>query len=202
MKPCIYIVDDDIAVRDSLGLLLELSGWAVRSFESGDALLADVAPDWYGCVLLDLRMSGSDGLTVQKRLQEKGIALPVILITAHGDVAAARQALKAGAVDFLEKPLDEPQLIALLRQVMAAETERARQPLPAADELARIDALTDREREVLQGVADGLTNKLIAERLAISARTVEVYRARLMDKLQLGSVPELVKLYLRWQSRK
>lgn len=202
MKLTIYIVDDDIAVRDSLSLLLELSGWPTQQFESGDVFLNQVQNDWFGCVLLDLRMPGSDGLTVQRRLIERHIALPVVMVTAHGDVAAARQALKAGAVDFLEKPIDEPQLIALLRQLMDTEQQRQLDSSTQVQVWERIERLTEREQQVMQGVVEGLTNKLIAEQLDISARTVEVYRARLMDKLQIEGVPELVRLYLQWQQRK
>ncbi|NQD38979.1 response regulator transcription factor [Permianibacter sp. IMCC34836] len=195
-SPTVHIVDDDAAVRDSLALLLELSGLPVRSFDSAESFLAELDREASGCLLLDLRMPGMDGLSLQKLLTERGIGLPIVMITAHGDVAAARTALKGGAVDFLEKPVDETVLLATVREAMQREQSRvaaSAEQQQAHDRLAR---LTEREREVLELVAAGRTSKEIGEQLGISPRTVEVYRARLMDKLQVGSLPELVRLAL------
>jgi two-component system, LuxR family, response regulator FixJ len=192
--PVVHIVDDDAAVRDSLALLLELSGLSVKSFDSAESFLAQLTHDVSGCLLLDLRMPGMDGLSLQKLLGERGVGLPIVMITAHGDVAAARTALKGGAVDFLEKPVDEAQLLAVVREAMQREQVRVAASAEQQQASDRLSRLTEREREVLELVAAGRTSKEIGEQLGISPRTVEVYRSRLMDKLQVGSLPELVRV--------
>ena len=194
--PAIFIVDDDPAVRDSLALLLGLRGYATVSFASGEALLAGIGPDARGCILLDLRMPGIDGLAAQAELAARGIKLPVIILTAHGDVPTARSALKAGAFDFLEKPIDDSTMLTAIEAAFAAEA-RARTHLDRMAALrARVARLTQREREVLELVARGQHNREIAVALGISPRTVEVYKARLMDKLQVERLPELIRLTL------
>ena len=192
--PAVHIVDDDAAVRDSLALLLELSGLAVKSYDSAESFLAGLERDVSGCLLLDLRMPGMDGLSLQKLLGERGISLPIVMITAHGDVAAARAALKGGAIDFLEKPVDETLLLSVVREAMQREQSRVAASAEQQERQERLARLTEREREVLALVAHGRTSKEIGEQLGISPRTVEVYRSRLMDKLQVGSLPELVRL--------
>lgn len=194
--PIVHIVDDDAAVRDSLSLLLELKGIAARSYASAEAFLEsyDGQP---GCVVVDLRMPGMSGLALQAELKRRGIALPLVMVTAYGDVPTARAALKAGAYDFVEKPIEEERLVATLQAALAlAQAERA-----TAEELgafrARVERLTAREREVLDMVVEGRHNREIAEALAISPRTVEVYRARMMEKLQVRRLPDLVRLVLR-----
>jgi RNA polymerase sigma factor (sigma-70 family) len=192
--PVVHIVDDDPAVRDSLDLLLRLRGYRTRTFDSGDALLAAVEGDAHGCIVLDLRMPGTDGLAVQQALHARAIALPIIVLTAHGDAASARDALKGGAFDFLEKPVDDEVLVATIdaahrSNVEARSTERRR-----ADVARRIARLTPREREVLQRVVEGRHNREIAAELGISPRTVEVYKAKLLDKLQVERLPELLRL--------
>lgn len=190
----VHIVDDDAAVRDSLALLLELSGLPVKSYDSAERFLAELDRHPSGCLLLDLRMPGMDGLSLQKLLGERGIGLPIVMITAHGDVAAARTALKGGAVDFLEKPVDETLLLSVVREAMQREQVRAAASAEQQLRQEKLNRLTEREREVLALVAAGRTSKEIGEQLGISPRTVEVYRSRLMDKLQVGSLPELVRL--------
>lgn len=192
----VFVIDDDDAVRDSLGLLLELSGQQVRGFASAEAFLAALGPQPYGCLVLDLRLGGMDGLSLQQELARRQLALPIVMITGHGDVAAARQALKGGAIDFLEKPVDETVLLACVREAMQREEQRREQEQQGGSARERLQRLTERESEVMQLVAEGLTSKAIGEQLGISPRTVEVYRARLMEKLQVSSVPELVKLAL------
>jgi RNA polymerase sigma factor (sigma-70 family) len=196
----VHIVDDDAAVRDSLALLLELKGIASRSYASAEAFLKayDGRP---GCVVVDLRMPGMSGLALQEELKRRGIALPLIMVTAYGDVPTARAALKAGAFDFVEKPIEEERLVATLQAALAAaQAERA-----GAEELAafraRLERLTAREREVLDMVVEGRHNREIAEALAISPRTVEVYRARMMEKLRVRRLPDLVRLVLRNEVR-
>ena len=200
LRQTVHVIDDDDAVRDSLALLLELKGIAVRAYASGESFLASFAGE-PGCIVVDLRMPGMSGLALQDELRLRGIALPVVVVTAYGDVPTARSALKAGAFDFIEKPIEEARLLATLESALHLEqAERA-----GAQELASFRAclarLTEREREVLDLVAEGRHNREIAEALAISPRTVEVYRARMMEKLQLRRLPDLVRLVFRHQSR-
>ncbi|MHB9103365.1 MAG: response regulator transcription factor [Sulfuricella sp.] len=195
-EPTIFIVDDDAAVRDSLSLLLGLKGFSTRCFASAEDFLAACQPDWCGCLLLDIRMAGMDGLELQQALNSSQIDLPIIFITAHGDVTAARSALKAGASDFLEKPLDDRMLSAAIADALE---RNARQRNEAAEEneiASRIARLTAREREVMENVVEGQPNREIARQLGISPRTVEVYKARMMEKMQAHSLPELIRLVL------
>jgi FixJ family two-component response regulator len=184
-RDTVFIIDDDASVRDALALLLGLRGHASASFASAEDFLAARHPDWQGCVVADIRMGGISGLELQERLREQGADLPVIIITAHGDVAAARRAFLAEAVDFLEKPFDGEQL---LRAVESALSSRALPPTPVSPAL-----LTPREREVMDLMVQGLHNRRIGEALGISHRTVEVHKARVLEKLGVGSVIELVR---------
>jgi FixJ family two-component response regulator len=198
-RPTVFIVDDDAGVRDSLAMLLELKGFHTRTFAAADAFLAEYRPEWPGCLVLDLRMPGMSGLELQAELARRGSTLPVIIITAHGDVATTRSALKGGAVDFIEKPIDDEALVAAIAAALdrdARERGRARAAAGTAERLAR---LTAREREVLALVAEGRHNREIAAALGISPRTVEVYKARMMEKLQVRRVPDLVRLVLEHQ---
>lgn len=181
----VFIVDDDASVRDALARLLALRGWACASFASAEDCLAAWRAEWRGCVVADIRMPGMSGLELQAALRARGSTLPVIVITAHGSVAAARQAFLADAVDFLEKPFDGEQLIGAVEQALAE------QPARAAPRSA--DPLTAREHEVMTLLVEGLHNKHIAERLGISPRTVEVHKARVLEKLGVASVVQLVK---------
>lgn len=192
----IFIVDDDDAVRDSLVLLLGLRGYATRGFTRAKDFLSAVDRDARGCILLDLRMPDMDGLEVQAELAAREIRLPIIMLTAHGDVATARAALKAGAFDFLEKPFDD----ALLRTTIDAALTRDLATRDRADLQmvwqARLARLTPREREVLELVVNGRHNREIAAELGISPRTVEVYKSRVMDKLQVDRLPDLIRIAL------
>ena len=192
----VFIVDDDVAVRDSLSLLLGLRGFKTRSFGRGEDFLAAIDPAACGCVLLDLRMPSVDGIEVQAALAARGIALPIIILTAHGDVASARTTLKGGAFDFLEKPIDDTLLMATIDAALGRDAS-ARIEGERSDALRRrVARLTPRERQVLGAVIDGRHNREIAADLGISPRTVEVYKARLMDKLQIDRLPELIRLAL------
>ena len=198
-RPTVFIVDDDAGVRDSLAMLLELKGFRTRTFAAAEAFLAEYRPEWPGCLVLDLRMPGMSGLELQADLARRGAPLPVIIVTAHGDVATTRSALKGGAVDFIEKPIDDEALVAAIAAALdrdARERERAQAAAGAAERFAR---LTEREREVLALVAEGRHNREIAVALGISPRTVEVYKARMMEKLQVRRVPDLVRLVLERQ---
>lgn len=192
--PSVYIVDDDAGIRDSLSLWLGMRGLRCLAFESGERFLDAVQADWRGCVLIDLRLEGIDGLQLQARLAERQIALPVIFVTAHGDVGTARDALKAGAFDFVEKPVDNERLVELVTAAIAQDAEAAQRQSQVALLASRLERLTQREREVMEQVVAGRHNREIAADLGISPRTVEVYKARLMDKLDVRRVPDLVKL--------
>ncbi len=196
----IYIVDDDEAVRESLALLLTFRGWRSRAFAGGEEFLAAWSADWRGCLLLDLRLGGMDGLTLQSRLDELGNRLPIVFLTGHGDIAHARAALKGGAVDFLEKPYTEEALINAVTEALARDAQQQAIQSRTSEIAARIDRLTERERQVMGLVMDGKPNREIAADLAISPRTVEVFKARMMEKMQARSVPELVKLVLEAQA--
>jgi len=196
LEPAVYLVDDDAAVRDSLSLLLGLHGYQTQTFAAAEDFLAAWRPERNGCLLLDLKMPGMDGLELQTRLNALGCHLPLVVITAHGDVAAARAALKAGALDFLEKPIDDVLLLELVTEVMARAREATVSAAQGADLEERMARLTPREREVMELAADGLNNREIAARLAISPRTVEVYKARMMEKMQVRRLSELIRLLL------
>lgn len=195
-EPTIYIVDDDNSVRDSLALLLNFRGFRCREFASAEEFLAAWRPDWSGCLLLDLRMTGMDGLALQQVLNEHGARLPIVFLTGHGDIAQARSALKAGAVDFLEKPINHEALFQSLGEALRMNTEQRAAERRLADIEGRIARLSERERQVMERVVAGRHNREIAAELAISPRTVEVFKARMMEKMQARSVPELVKLVL------
>ncbi len=190
----VYIVDDDPSVRDALGLLLGVSGYRSAVFSSGEDFLGAWQKEWVGCLLIDIRMPGMDGLTLQKRLAELNCHLPVIIITGHGDAALARQAFKACASDFLEKPLDDEKLIDAINEAFRLE-ESALRERQRWDRLSQVlRDLTPREREVMDLVVNGKHNREIASSLGISVRTAEVHKARLMAKLDVNSVADLVRI--------
>ncbi|SFK04224.1 response regulator transcription factor [Caulobacter sp. UNC279MFTsu5.1] len=190
----IHIVDDEEAIRRSAGFMLKTSGYAVSTYASGDAFLQAAKDAEPGCVLLDVRMPGMDGLEVQKIMAERGIAMPVVVLTGHGDVTVAVRAMKGGAVDFIEKPFEKAVLltaiVAAFERLDDVEARAAR----ASDAAVAIAALTSREQDVLKGMAQGLPNKTIAFDLGISPRTVEVHRANVMAKLQVKSLSEALRI--------
>ncbi len=191
----IHVVDDDEAVRDSLRILLESNGHAVRTYPSAALFLEDAGAT-LGCVLTDVRMPDMDGLALQRRLNERGLHLPVIVMTGQGDIAVAVRAMKAGALDFLEKPFDDDDLLAAVERALAeGERRQAREEL-SGEAARRMAALTAREREVLDLLVSGLPTKGIANELGASPRTIEVHRARVFEKLHARSLPELVRLVI------
>jgi two-component system response regulator FixJ len=192
----VYIVDDDDAVRDSLSVLLEAIGHRVRTFGVAKDFL-DAAPTLpIGCLVADIRMPGMDGLELQRALNERALQFPVIVITGHGDVPLAVRAMKAGALDFIEKPFATTTILASVEAALS-RIESLEQHDPVAEAaLAKLDLLSPREREVLEGLLAGLPNKTIAYDLAISPRTVEIHRARVMDKMGARSLSELIRLAL------
>lgn len=193
-EPTVYVVEDDAAVRESLLLLLKLKGYAVAGFDSAEAFLAAAHPLQSGCLLLDLRMPGKSGLELQAMLKDRGVALPVIIVTAHGDVSAARTAFMSGALDFLEKPVDETALYAAIATALARDRHRREADDASAQVAARMARLTGREREVMWLVADGHPNREIGAALGLSPRTVEIYKARMMEKLQVRGLADLLRM--------
>lgn len=190
----VHLVDDDAAIRRSVGFMLKTSGHRVESYESGTDLLKVSSHLDRGCILLDIRMPGMDGLEVQQALQEKGVSLPVIIMTGHGDVTLAVKAMKAGAVDFIEKPFQKEALLESLDEGYRRLSEKEATHDRARDAAVRLQALTPRERDVLNGLSQGLPNKTIAYDLGISPRTVEIHRANLMSKLAVRSLSEALRI--------
>ena len=195
MDGLVHVVDDDEAVRDSLRYMLEQEGFAVRMYEDARALLAAELPP-SGCVVTDLRMPGIDGLDLQARLAGQGVRLPVIVMSAHGEVPAAVRALKAGAVDFLEKPFADGQLVGAIRQALDANRRALTSEAAAAGAAHRIGLLTPREHDVLELLVAGKSTKEIGRALGTSPRTIDVHRARVFQKLQAETLPDLVHLVL------
>jgi two-component system response regulator FixJ len=190
----VHVVDDDASVRDSLALLLESAGFSVRTYDSAAAFLKAASDLTAGCVLTDVQMPELNGLELQRRMSELDIRLPVIVMTGHGDVPIAVEALKAGAVDFLEKPFEEQHLLAAVASAIAVSQVAHDEAAAVAGIAARIATLTPREREVLDHLVAGQPNKTIAYDLGSSPRTVEVHRARVMEKMGARSLPELVRM--------
>ncbi len=196
MTSTIFIVDDDAAVRDSLSALLEADGFATETFESAKAFLAGYRPKDACCVIADIRMPDMDGLELQEELIRRAWGLPVIIVTGHGDVPLAVRAMKAGAVDFIEKPFDDDVLRASIERGIA-QSKRTRGESALTQEVAaRIAELTAREREVMEHLVAGRPNKVIAHRMDISPRTVEVHRGRVMEKMHARSLSDLVRMAL------
>jgi len=189
----VFLIDDDPSIRDSLSLLLSLKGIRTQLFATAETFIEAYRPEWHGCVLTDLRMPGMTGLELQAALRERRLEVPVVVLTAHGDVATARAALKNGAFDFLEKPIDDGMLLDVLRNALRVDRERRAAVTARATTDRRIERLTEREREILELIAAGHQNREIAMQLEISPRTVEVHKARIMEKLDCHSLAELMR---------
>jgi two-component system, LuxR family, response regulator FixJ len=193
----VYVIDDDPAMRDSLDFLLSSAGFSVRVFESAVSFLG-VLPDLgFGCIVSDVRMPQVDGLDLLQRLRADGRKLPIIIMTGHGDIPLAVEAMKLGALDFLEKPFEDERLIGMIHAAFTQQVNNAQSEAVAAELAARVATLSPRERQVMDGLVAGLSNKLIAREYGISPRTIEVYRANVMTKMQAGSVSELVRQAMR-----
>jgi two-component system response regulator FixJ len=193
---CVYIVDDDEAVRDSLSALLESKGYAVTSFGSAPEFLETARSLPAGCLVVDIRMPEMDGLELQQQLIERSLGFPLIGITGHGDVPLAVRAMKAGAIDFIEKPFASEAILDSLAAAFARLATLTGQDPAAGAAASKLNLLSSREREVLEGLLAGLPNKSIAYDLGISPRTVEIHRARVMDKMGARSLSELIRLAL------
>ena len=198
-RAVVHLIDDDDAVRKSLAFLLATSGFAVRAHSSAVAFLETLGSLQPGCIITDVRMPGMDGLALQRRLKELKINLPMIIITGHGDVPLAVEAMKAGAIDFIEKPFDDELLLAALRIALDQFGKTGLRENEAALVKTRLQSLSPREREVLDGLVAGHPNKTIAYDLGLSPRTVEVHRANVMIKMQAASLSELVRMALTAQ---
>ncbi len=197
----VHVIDDDKAVRRSIAFLLAANDIPARIYESAQGFLDILEPDAAGCVLCDVRMPGMDGIELLQALRARGIAMPFVVMTGHADVAMAVRAMKGGAMDFIEKPFEEGALLAVLSKGLeqgAADSERAHRKGALGERLRR---LTPRERQVLEHIAAGKPNKIIAHELGLSPRTVEVHRANLMDKMEARNASDLVAIFLEANGR-
>jgi two-component system, LuxR family, response regulator FixJ len=193
----VYVIDDDEAMRDSLDFLLGSANFDVTLFESANRFLETLSSTDFGCVVSDIRMPGIDGIELLKRLKAIRSAFPVLIMTGHGDVPLAVEAMKLGASDFLEKPFEDDRLVGMIDAALRQAESGGRSEAVTLDIAARIESLSPRERQVMDGLIAGLSNKLIAREYGISPRTIEVYRANVMTKMQAGSLSELVRLAMR-----
>jgi two-component system response regulator FixJ len=193
----VYVIDDDEAVRDSLLFLLDSAGFEVTLFETAQQFLDTLPALSFGCVVSDVRMPGIDGIELLKRLKAAHSAFPIVVMTGHGDVPLAVEAMKLGAVDFLEKPFEDDRLIAMIETAIRQAEPAAKSEAVTQDVAARAASLSPRERQVMDGLIAGMSNKLIAREYDISPRTIEVYRANVMTKMQANSLSELVRLAMR-----
>ena len=194
LEPIVYVIDDDDAVRHSLEFLLKTAGIEVRGFESAKAFLEMLPRIKTGCIITDVRMPEITGIDLLRRVKESGLDIPVIVITGHGEISLAVEAMKIGAVDFLEKPFDDDLLLASVRSALNKEADTAKHNAEVADIHEKLAALSNRERQVLEGLVAGKANKVIAFDLGISPRTVEIYRANLMTKMAANSLSDLVRM--------
>lgn len=196
-KGIIYVIDDDEAMRDSLNFLLDSSGYSVTLFDDAQRFMEALPGLAFGCVVSDVRMPGIDGIELLKRMKAQHSPFPILIMTGHGDVPLAVEAMKLGAVDFLEKPFEDDRLVAMIETAIRQAEPAAKSEAIAQDVAARVASLSPRERQVMEGLVAGLSNKLIARDYDISPRTIEVYRANVMTKMQAGSLSELVRLAMR-----
>jgi two-component system response regulator FixJ len=193
----VFVIDDDEAMRDSLNFLLGAADFDVTLFESAQHFLDSLPGVDFGCVISDVRMPGIDGIELLKRLKADRRGFPVLIMTGHGDVPLAVEAMKLGAVDFLEKPFEDDRLIGMIDMALKQAQSGARTEAVTLEIAARVESLSPRERQVMEGLVAGLSNKLIAREYDISPRTIEVYRANVMTKMQAGTLSELVRLAMR-----
>jgi len=192
----VHVIDDDDAVRDSLAFLLKSARIDVRTYESATAFLSAVPQISGGCIVTDVRMPEISGVDLLRRLRERKMAIPVIVITGHGDVQLAVEAMKIGAADFIEKPFDDDVLLAAVKSALDRSEKNVQNEAERSSLLEKVASLSNREREVLDGLVAGKPNKIIAFDLGISPRTVEIYRANVMTKMNAGSLSDLVRMAL------
>lgn len=195
-EPKVYVVEDDEAVRDSLQLLLKAEGYRVAAFPDAASFLESWTPGMTGCIVLDIRMPGMNGMELQKELLARGSELPIIFVTGHGDVPLAVEAMKHGAVDFVQKPYRDQELLDKIQKALEIDSERQEVRLERQEVQRRIDTLTPREREIMEMMVEGHANKVIAIDLDISQRTVEIHRSRVMQKMGTHSLAQLVRMVM------
>jgi two-component system response regulator FixJ len=196
-KGNVYVIDDDPAMRDSLDFLLGSAGFTVTLFDSALKFLETMPNLAFGCVVSDVRMPGMDGIDLLRQLKKEPKTLPIVIMTGHGDIPLAVEAIKLGAIDFLEKPFEDERLVIMISTALSQAADQSKTESISADIASRIASLSPRERQVMDGLVAGLSNKLIARDYNISPRTIEVYRANVMTKMQAGSISELVRLAMR-----
>jgi RNA polymerase sigma factor (sigma-70 family) len=197
MMPTVFIVDDDPAVRDSLALLIMAQGMRTVTFANAMEFLEGYTEGEVGCLVLDIRMPQITGLALQEKLVERGLSIPIVFITGHGDIEQCRRAFQSGAIDFLTKPIDQNRLIDSLRKGIRMSIDQLQQDEETQEVMQQLDRISGREREVLELVADGLSSKEIARQLDLSPRTIEVHRANLFSKLGVDSLADLIRFYLK-----
>ena len=190
----VHVVDDDESVRSALSRLFRATGHPVRTFESAQAYLEEASPEEPGCVVLDIKMPGMDGLTLQERMSDRGFNAPIVFVSAHGDIPTSVRAMKHGAVDFLEKPFDEVDLLGAVDRAIELDAELRERRISTAQFRRGLEALTSREYEVMTHVIAGRLNKVIARELDVSEKTVKVHRGRVMKKMEARSLAELVRM--------
>jgi two-component system response regulator FixJ len=195
-EPIVFVVDDDQAIRSSLKWLIESVGLQVEAYASADEFMRSYYPGRAGCLLLDVRMPGMSGLELQEHFARNDIHIPIIIITGHGDVPMAVRAMKAGAIDFINKPFNDELLLESIRNALAIDQQQRERQSRRAEIAPRLDHLTPREHEVMEMVTEGRSNKEIAMDLGVSAKTVEAHRARVMEKMGAGSLAELVRMVM------
>lgn len=196
-KGNVYVIDDDPAMRDSLDFLLGSAGFSVTLFDSALKFLETMPSLAFGCVVSDVRMPGMDGIDLLRQLKKEPKTLPIVIMTGHGDIPLAVEAIKLGAIDFLEKPFEDERLVIMISTALSQAVDQSKNESISADIASRIASLSPRERQVMDGLVAGLSNKLIARDYNISPRTIEVYRANVMTKMQASSISELVRLAMR-----
>lgn len=196
-KGNVYVIDDDPAMRDSLDFLLGSAGFSVTLFDSALKFLETMPSLAFGCVVSDVRMPGMDGIDLLRQLKKVPKTLPIVIMTGHGDIPLAVEAIKLGAIDFLEKPFEDERLVIMISTALSQAADQSKNESISADIASRIASLSPRERQVMDGLVAGLSNKLIARDYNISPRTIEVYRANVMTKMQASSISELVRLAMR-----
>ncbi len=193
----VFVVDDDDAVRQALDLLLESVGLSAKTYASAEDFLLDYDAGQPGCLVLDVRMPGTSGLALQEQLAERGVEIPIIFVTGHGDVSTAVRAMKAHAFDFIEKPFNDQDLLDRIHEAIAQDAKKRRERASSTEIAGRVNTLTRREREIMDMIVEGKTGKVMASKLRISEKTVQTHRARVMEKMRAQSVAELVKMAAR-----
>jgi FixJ family two-component response regulator len=202
LEPTVFLIDDDAAVRNSLSLLLSTFGMPVQAFESAEEFLRQWNSEAVGCLVMDVRMPGISGFSVQDLLRSRQIPIPIIFITGHGDLNACRRAFQGGAIDFLTKPVDEQALMEGIRKAIQHDVHSRRSFQESRISRERMERLSEREREVLKYIIEGLPNKIIAREIGLSTRTVESHRARILNKLEVESLAALIRTAVMAESAK